>query len=59
MKKYVLLRSNLAIPEILFTLRTADPTHHQDLWQTFDSITRESLTRILGFPVPVDNRRTA
>ena len=49
--EYVLLRSCLSIPKIMFTLRTTDPLHHQDLWQNFDNITRDSLSRILGVPV--------
>ena len=49
--EFVLLRSCLSIPKIMFTLRTTDPTDHQILWQYFDDITREALTRILGIPV--------
>ena len=36
--EYVLLRSCLSIPKIMFTLRTTDPFHHQDLWERFDNI---------------------
>ena len=49
--EYVLLRSCLSIPKVMFSLRTTDPTHHQILWQRFDSIIRESLIRIIGVPV--------
>ena len=49
--EYVLLRSCLSIPKIMFTLRTTDPLHHQDLWQNFDNLTRDSLSKILGVPV--------
>ena len=49
--EFVLLRSCLSLPKVMYVLRTTDPTHHQALWQEFDSITREALTRILGSPV--------
>ena len=49
--EYVLLRSCLSIPKVMFSLRTTDPLHHQPLWQRFDSIIRESLTRIIGVPL--------
>jgi hypothetical protein len=49
--EYVLLRSCLSIPKVMFSLRTTDPTHHQILWQRFDSIIRESLIRLIGVPV--------
>ena len=49
--EYVLLRSCLSIPKIMFILRTTDPVQHQNLLQQFDSILRESLTRIIGVPV--------
>ena len=49
--EFVLLRSCLSIPKIMFTLRTTNPTDHQNLWQNFDNITRETLSRILGVPV--------
>ena len=32
----------------MFKLRTTNPAHHLDMWQEYDSITRESLCRILG-----------
>ena len=49
--EYVLLRSCLSIPKIMFTLRTTDPLHRQGLWQNFDNITRDNLSKILGVPV--------
>ena len=49
--EFVLLRSCLALPKIMFVLRTTDPTHNRWLWQEFDGITREALTRIIGSPV--------
>ena len=49
--EFVLLRSCLSIPKIMFTLRTTDPYPHQSQWKNFDSIVRETLTRILGSPV--------
>ena len=48
---YVLLRSCLSIPKIMFTLHTTNPSHHQELWQRFDSITRQTISMILGVPV--------
>ena len=33
---------------VMFTLRTTNPTHHLNLWQDYDDITRENLCRILG-----------
>ena len=49
--EYVLLRSCLSLPKIMFTLRTTNPSHHQELWQRFDSITRQTISMILGVPV--------
>ena len=49
--EYVLLRSCLSIPKIMFILRTTDPLHRQGLWQNFDNITRDNLSKILGVPV--------
>ena len=49
--EYVLLRSCLSIPKIMFTLHTTNPSHHQELWQRFDSITRQTISMILGVPV--------
>ena len=49
--EFVLLRSCLALPKVMFILRTTDPTRNQLLWQEFDNITREALIRILGSPV--------
>ena len=49
--EFVLLRSCLALPKIVFTLRTADPSLFPLLLQEFDSTTREALCRICGGPV--------
>ena len=49
--EFVLLRSCLALPKIVYLLRCTDTTSHADLLQEFDSITRDSLSRILGLPV--------
>ena len=49
--EYVLLRSCLSIPKMMFTLRTTDPMDHLQLWESFDTITRESMSRILGSPL--------
>ena len=53
--EFVLLRSCLALPKVMFILRTTDPTRNQLLWQEFDNITRETLIRILVSPV--DNQQ--
>ena len=49
--EFVLLRSCLTLPKVMFILRTTDPTSNSDLWVEFDSITKEALTRILGSPM--------
>ena len=49
--EFVLLRSCLALPKIVYLLRCTDTTAHTDLLRDFDRITRESLSRILGLPV--------
>ena len=49
--EFVLLRSCFSLPKIVFLLRSTDPTHHQDLWATFDSLIRDSLNNILGSAV--------
>ena len=49
--EFVLLRSCLALPKIVFTLRTTDPSQLLHLLQEFDSTTREALSRICGGPV--------
>ena len=49
--EFVLLRSCLSLPNIMYSLRTTDPSPLQGLWQEFDWMTRESLNRILGTPL--------
>jgi hypothetical protein len=49
--EYCLLRSCLALPKIIFTLRTVDTSECQDILQEFDDTIRESLIRIMGAPV--------
>ena len=49
--EFVLLRSCLALPKIMFLLRALDMSDHVDLLETFDSITRGALCRILGSAV--------
>ena len=49
--EFVLLRSCLSLPKVMFLLRTLDTTEHGDLLETIDSITRGALCRILGSPV--------
>ena len=57
--EYALLRSCLSLPKLMFTLRTTNPTHHIDLWQEYDSITRESLCRSLGSSITEDQWKQA
>ena len=52
--EFVLLRSCLSLPKVMFLLRALDTTDHQDLLKSFDSITRGALSRILGSPVTDD-----
>ena len=49
--EFVLLRSCLALPKIMFLLRALDTSEYVEQLQTFDSITRGALSRILGSPV--------
>ena len=49
--EFSLLRSCLSLPKISFLLRTVDTSVHTDLLQSFDRVTREGLTRILGSPL--------
>ena len=49
--EYVLLRSCLSLPKMMYTLRTSDPTNYQMCWQRCDDITRDALSRILGRPM--------
>ena len=46
--EFVLLRSCLALPKIVYILRTTDPSKFWHLLQDFDSATREALSRIIG-----------
>ena len=46
--EYVLLRSCFSLPKIVFLLRSTDPTHHQELWATFDDLIRDTTNQILG-----------
>ena len=46
--EFVLLRSCLALPKIMYILRTTDPSKLWPLLQEFDSTTRDALSRILG-----------
>ena len=41
--EYVLLRSCLALPKILFSLRTVETTNHQEVLAEFDRVTREGV----------------
>ena len=46
--EFALLRSCLSIPKLMFTLRTTDPSNHLDIWNNYDRIVRDCLSRILG-----------
>ena len=43
--EFVLLRSCFSLPKVVFLLRSTDPTHHQNLWATFDGLIRDTLTQ--------------
>ena len=49
--EYALLRSCLSLPKLSFLLRAVDTSDYAQHLQTFDRITREALTRILGTPI--------
>ena len=49
--EFALLRSTLALPKLMFTLRTVTTIRFPPQLQEFDSLTREALTRILGSPL--------
>lgn len=49
--EYVLLRSCLSLPKMMYTLWTTDPTNHQLCWHKCDDFCREVLTCILGRPL--------
>ena len=49
--EFVLLRSCLSLPKVMFLLRTLDLSDSVDLMQSFDQITRGALVNILGHPV--------
>ena len=46
--EFVLLRSFLALPKLMLSLRTANTTEHQKPLEDYDRIVREALTRIMG-----------
>ena len=49
--EFVLLRSCLSLPKIMFMLRAVNTTDHQEELSEFDSIIRGALCRILGSPL--------
>ena len=49
--EFCLLRSCLALPKIMFILRTVDTSGHQPILAEFDRLVREALIRILGCPL--------
>ena len=49
--EFVLLRSCLATPKVMFMLRALDTSKFGDQLDVFDGITRGALSRILGSPV--------
>ena len=46
--EFVLLRTCLSLPKIVFMLRTSDSTSFKHILREFDCITREALSRIIG-----------
>ena len=49
--EFVLLRSCLALPKMIFLLRSTNTSSFHHILQEFDDITRNALSRILGGPV--------
>ena len=49
--EFVLLRSCLSLPKLMFLLRTLDTTIFGDQLEQFDMVTRGALSRILGTPI--------
>ena len=49
--EFVLLRSCLSLPKVMFLLRALDTSGFGDLLEEFDLITRDATSRILGKPV--------
>ena len=49
--EFVLLRSCLALPKVMFLLRALDTSDHVDLLKSFDGVTRGALSRIIGTAV--------
>ena len=49
--EFVLLRSCLSLPKIVYILRTTDPSLISDLLLEFDSTSREALSCIIGGPL--------
>ena len=49
--EFCLLRSCLSLPKIVYLLRTTDTSSASHLLDQFDSVTRESLSRIIGGPI--------
>ena len=47
----VLLRSCLALPKIIFSLRTVETSSHLEVLQEYDRVTREGISRIIGVPL--------
>ena len=47
----VLLRSCLALPKLLFSLRTVETTSHKEVLEEYDRVTREGISRIIGVPL--------
>ena len=49
--EFMLLRSCLALPKVMFLLRALDTSRFGDLLEEFDATTRGALSKILGTPV--------
>ena len=41
----------MALPKILFNLRTVETTNHAEVLQEYDRVTREGISRIIGVPL--------
>ena len=49
--EFCLLRSCLALPKLMFLLRTVDTSGHLDILAEYDRLVREALIKILGCPL--------
>ena len=49
--RYVLSRSCLYLPKLMYILRTVNLAGHTELWEEFDQITKSRLTTIIAAPL--------